>query len=1000
MTDGGPLLSAPGIDDDTVVFARDGALWEGSVDGGHARRRTVPLGVVEGPVIDRERDRVFFTTKAGSGTAQVWSVDADATLRQHTWLPEPCRLLGRYADGRLVVASSAGQPFRQLPVGLLLDPETGALEALDAPPLSGFCSGPGRGRAVVVSPGVDPRVWRGYRGGARGEVWLLDGPAPPTRLPTGALNVRTALLVRDRVYLVGDDGDPGSTPNLWSCRPDGAELRQLTRYDGPAVHSAATDGRRIVYCVAGELHVLGPGAYDTRLTFEPERDAAVARPELPLAAALRDVSGSSTDADLVAVTALGQLLELSPGGERLDRVPLPGPCVAGRYLPDGRLLAMVRTPDGDEPVLVSPDRHQAEVLHVTEPLGDVVDLAVAGDVPVAVVSTAQHRVLAVDLDSGRVRVVDVSAHGPVDRVDVTADGLRCCYALPTGPFRTVVRVSTTDAQVELQTDPALADLRPRFDRDGAAVHHLSVASGSGHRHDLVTHLHRLELETGRVARVVTPPVWFADLVVEGDEAFLLLPPPSDAEPASDPLDPFTPVAQSGAAAGAPRGGPTVWVVVARRLWSAGAAGVIASTGSAVFVAPPAGGAVRQRQGLPATVQVDAAELHEAMVLVAWRAADVSAVGDRDATAWRSVLQSYVAQARRAHDTHAARAVVQEMLSHLRISHAAVREPSRSQAAYGHLGVDVAFDVDLGAWTVTTVPDLDPPTAGGLDGGHGTPAGLAEPALGVAVGDRVVEIDGRPPAAGEHPASRLRGRAGHEVRAVLRTGTGRRRVVRFTALADERPLRYRDWLVQCRRIVLDVGAGQVDHVHLPDVSERTLAAADWWLRCREESRGLVVDVRYNEGGSFAAELSVLFSRPPAGHLTTRTSVPHAVPPGTGHGRLVVVTNRFTSSGGELLAQLLREQAHAVLVGERTFGAGVGHGAERPLPDGSVLLLPELRVVDPAGWVTVENHGVDADVEVPWYARAHAAAGAQRDQVLAAAVALASEPLPPHGVTTER
>lgn len=995
MTDGGPFLTAPGIDDGRVVFARDGALWEGSVDQRRARRRTPPLGVVEGPLIDRERGLVFFTTRAGSGIAQVWSVDDDATLRQHTWLPEPCRLLGRYADGRLVVAASAGQPFRQLPVGLLLDPATGALEALDAPPLTSYCPGPGHGAGIIVSPGVDPRVWRSYRGGARGEVWLLSGPAPPTRLPTGLLNVRTALLVRDRIYLVGDDGGSPSTPNLWSCRPDGTGLRQHTRYDGPAVHSAATDGRSIVFCVAGELHVLDPDADDTRLTFEMEPDASVARPDLPVAAALRDVSGSPTDGDLVAITALGQLLELSPGGEHLDRVPLPGLCVAGRYLADGRLLAVVRTPDGDVPVLVSPDRHEAEVLQVTEPLGDVVDLAVATDAAVAVVSTAQHRVLAVDLDSGRVDVVDVSQHGPVERVDVTADGLRCCYAFPTGPFRSVVRVSTTDARVEQQTDPALADLRPRFNRDGSAVHYLSVASGGGSRHHLVTHLRRLELGTGRVTGFVTPPGWFTDLAVQGDDAFLLLPRPSDAEATSDPLDPFTALA-------AGRGGPAVWGVVAHRLWAAGAVGVVASTGSAVSVATPSagGGAGRQRLGLPATVQVDPAELHEAMVLTAWRAADVSAVGDRDATAWRAVLESYVAQARRAHDTHAARAVVQEMLGHLRISHAAVQEPSQSRAAYGHLGVDVTFDVDTAAWTVDTVPDLDPAAVGGLDGGLGTPAGLAEPELGVAPGDRVVEIDGRPPAAGEHPASRLHGRAGQEVRAVLLTRTGRRRAVRFTALADERPLRYRTWLAQCRRIVLDVGAGQVDHVHLPDVSERTLAAADWWLRCREENRGLVVDVRFNEGGSFAAELSDLFSRTPAGHLTTRSSVPHAVPPGTGHGPLVVVTNRFTSSGGELLAHLLRERAHAVLVGERTFGAGAGQGAEHPLPDGSALLLPELSVVDPAGWVAVENHGVDADVQVAWYAQAHDdAPGTQRDQVLAAAVVLAaSEPPTSRGVTT--
>lgn len=80
------------------------------------------------------------------------------------------------------------------------------------------------------------------------------------------------------------------------------------------------------------------------------------------------------------------------------------------------------------------------------------------------------------------------------------------------------------------------------------------------------------------------------------------------------------------------------------------------------------------------------------------------------------------------------------------------------------------------------------------------------------------------------------------------------------------------------------------------------------------------------------------------------------------QIVLLANRFTSSGGELRIAVLRQHAGSIVVGERTYGGGIGHTFSHSLPGGSSLLLPELLVKSPAEWSTRENHGVEPDIAV--------------------------------------
>lgn len=117
-----------------------------------------------------------------------------------------------------------------------------------------------------------------------------------------------------------------------------------------------------------------------------------------------------------------------------------------------------------------------------------------------------------------------------------------------------------------------------------------------------------------------------------------------------------------------------------------------------------------------------------------------------------------------------------------------------------------------------------------------------------------------------------------------------------------------------------------------------------------STGLLVDLRGVAGGDPEAGYAVarLFAAGELGRLQGRdgqgTSFAGAVP--IWRGSLVVLVDRFTEGGAEILAQILRQKAGADLVGQTTFGHA-GRLAEIPLSNGSRLLLTTDLYTGPDG-----------------------------------------------------
>jgi carboxyl-terminal processing protease len=245
--------------------------------------------------------------------------------------------------------------------------------------------------------------------------------------------------------------------------------------------------------------------------------------------------------------------------------------------------------------------------------------------------------------------------------------------------------------------------------------------------------------------------------------------------------------------------------------------------------------------------------------------------------------------------------------------------------------------------------------------EGSPAERA----GVLSGDVLLEVDGKPvePAALDETIERMRGHAGSSVHLVLaREGEPeplqfeleRSEVHVHTVRAEPLPGRY----------------GYVRVTHFSDSTPGDFDAALIALQSASDAplKGLVLDLRDNPGGVLESAVGVADSFLDAGLIVRadgRTPESRFEMDATsgdllGGAPVVVLVDRGSASGAEIVAGALRDHGRATLMGERTFGKGSVQTV-MPLSNGEALKLTTSRYFTPSGR-SIQERGLEPDVRI--------------------------------------
>jgi len=244
--------------------------------------------------------------------------------------------------------------------------------------------------------------------------------------------------------------------------------------------------------------------------------------------------------------------------------------------------------------------------------------------------------------------------------------------------------------------------------------------------------------------------------------------------------------------------------------------------------------------------------------------------------------------------------------------------------------------------------------------EGSPAERA----GVRSGDVLVEVDGVVLKPGKLNAAieRMRGLSGSSVHLVL-TRKDEPEPLHFDLERSE---------VHVRTVRAEPLPGHYGYVRISHFSDSTpgdFNAAVLALQSADSRlRGLVLDLRDNPGGVLESAVGVADSLLESGVIVRadgRTAESRFELDATEGDLLagapvVVLVDRGSASGAEIVAGALRDHGRATLMGERTFGKGSVQTV-MPLSNGEALKLTTSRYLTPSGR-SIQERGLEPDVRI--------------------------------------
>ncbi|MBN2407710.1 MAG: S41 family peptidase [Elusimicrobia bacterium] len=237
-------------------------------------------------------------------------------------------------------------------------------------------------------------------------------------------------------------------------------------------------------------------------------------------------------------------------------------------------------------------------------------------------------------------------------------------------------------------------------------------------------------------------------------------------------------------------------------------------------------------------------------------------------------------------------------------------------------------------------------------------------MGIMPGDKIVKIEGEP-AGGislRDAVKKLRGPKGTKV-AISIDREGEDELLDFTVTRD---------IIVPEKVYSNIMDNNIGYVRLVEFTEDAPDKLKKALMEFKEKNldGIIFDLRNNPGGllNAAVEVSEFFIK--KGQLIVYTKGRRAdqnrqfhssKDPIVGDVPLVVLINKGSASGSEIVAGCIKDISRGLIMGEKSFGkASVQSIID--LEDDSALRLTTAKYYTPSG-ISIHDKGIDPDIEIP-------------------------------------
>lgn len=1005
MTQQTRLLQQPDISEQKIVFAHGGDIWIVDKQGGIATRLTSFPGLESNPKFSPDGKMIAFTGRY-QDNIDVYVVSVGGgTPRRLTWHPASDQVAGWSPDGKVLFTSNRNEAIGAITRMYTIGINDALPEALPMPrAFRGSFSPDGKSFAYEMNLRWDEE-WRNYRGGQNLPIWVLDlKQFTLKKLPFQNSHDMQPNWVGDHIYFLSDRD---SAMNLYRYDTRSAALEQLTHFANYDIKSLGANHHTLVFEYGGDLYTMDAASRQYRkVPIEVKGDFPWLDPKWVNAGDLLSKASLSPTGQRVVFEARGEILTLpakkgdarnlsnSPGSREHDPA----------WSPDGKSIAWFSDASGEYSLYIgNPDGlSAAREIKFATPTYYYAPVWSPDSKWIAFTDHIQ-QLWVTEVASGKTTLVDKDAFLHPERTINpvwSPDSKWIAYAkrLPS-QFHTIMAYEMAKGKSIQLTDGMSDAHAPAWDASGKYLYFLAstnFALASGWLD--MTAIERPSRRS--VYMIVLKKGEPSPLLPESDEEK-----PEDKKPAADSgkvtvqID-LTGISQRILSLDMPernygelKSGESGELFVseyvpnqegatlhkysgkerkAEKFLSPVSFYTLSKDGKKLLYKSGASWGIVDAAGKPAIgdgalstggikIKIDPRKEWQQIFREGWRyQRDFLYVRNTHGADWNKVYERYAPLVEHVAHREDLNYLLDIIGGEVSIGHSFVGGgdiPRADPVRIGLLGADL--EVSGRNYRIKKIYT-------GENWNPALRAPLSAPGVDVNEGDFILAVDGVAVNAGVNIYSLFENKANKQVSIRVSKqadGSGARTVI-VVPVDSEQGLRNFDWVESNRRKVDQLSNGKIAYVWLPNTADDGYNYFNRYYFAQQDKQGVIIDERYNGGGSIADYIVDILNRQLRGYFNNVSGdrKPWTEPLTGIFGPKVMIINEMAGSGGDMLPYMFKQMKIGPLVGTKTWGGLVGIWDTPELLDGGYMTAPRGGFFDLDGKWDVENVGITPDIEV--------------------------------------